>query len=185
MERAFEHISAGARFAGPVIAAEEENLLSKASAIARFLEHDDALLATDALKALCEQLKIDRIDVSDSEGVLIASSDATRVSLPLGDQAAFAWTTGTLDDPQAALTEMDEDDPGVLYACVARPDIEGFILLTRDDPYVRSALTKSVTESVIADLSYGKDALIVSAIDGEDGSSPAPAASTSGRQRTA
>ncbi len=169
MDRAFEHINAGERLASPVLAAEQESLLSKAKAVARFLEHDDALLATDALKALCEQLTIDRIDVSDAEGMLIASSDETRLALPLGEQDAFSWAMEAVDDATAALSKTDETNAGVLYACVARPDIDGFVLLTRDDPYVKNALEEADTEAAIANLPSGSDTLYVSAVGGDDG----------------
>lgn len=169
MDRAFEHVGAGVRLTSPVIAAEEENLTSKAVAVARFLEHDDALLETDALKALCEQLTIDRIDVADVEGTLIASSDETRVSLPLGAQDAFAWTMAAADDASAALTQADETNPSVLYACVGRTDIEGFVLLARDDPYVSAALADSGVEAAIENLSYSNDVVLMAETGGEDG----------------
>ena len=169
MDRAFEHVGAGMRLTSPVIAAEEESLTSKADAVARFLAHDDALLETDALKALCDQLTIDRIDVADAEGTLIASSDETRVALPLGAQDAFAWTMAAADDANAALTQADETHPSVLYACVGRTDIEGFVLLTRDDPHVSAALEGSGIEASIANLSYSKDVVLLADIGGEDG----------------
>ena len=92
MDRAFSRIGVGEHQAEPVIAAEEKNLLDKANAVARFLEHDDALLTSDALRALCEQLSIDRIDVANIDGVLIASSEESRIDLAIGTQEAFAWT---------------------------------------------------------------------------------------------
>ncbi len=169
MDRAFARIAANDRMAEPMIEAEEESLLSKAVAVARFLEHDDALLAGDALSALCEQLRIDRIDVADIEGKLVASSDTARIGLALGDETDFAWAMAAADDPSAALTQADKTDVSVLYACVGRSDIEGFVLLTRNDTHVASALMRSDAESLTSDLPYGGDILFPAEQGGVDG----------------
>lgn len=169
MDRAFARISTEDQQTEPIVKAEEENLLSKAVAVSRFLTHDDSLLASDALLALCEQLAVDKIDVADAEGTLIASSDAARIGTALGTQEAFSWTMAAADDTSAALMQADADDPSVLYACVGRSDIEGFILLTRDDSYVESALMLASTESVTSDLPYSGDLLFEAAEAGTDG----------------
>lgn len=169
MSRAFTRIEEGAYLTEPVLDGGEESLLSKATAVARFLAHDDALLASDALLALCAQLSIDRIDIADADGTLIASSDETRIGLALGAQDAFAWTMAAASDESAALTKVDETVQGELYACVGRSDIEGFVLLTRDDPYVAQALANADAETLIADLPYGKDVLFQAQSGGEDG----------------
>lgn len=170
LERAFDTISAGKAYADPVIAAEEESLLSKAHAVVRFLEHDDTLLETDALLALCEQLAIDRIDVSNLQGELIASSDASRIGLALGEDDDFTWTMAAADDPSAALARADELEGSQLYACAGRTEIDGFILLTRDDPFVDEALIKFSTESLLAELPYNGDLVFESTTGGADGS---------------
>ena len=169
MDRAMARIGTSAHQAEPVIAAEEQNLLNKAHAVARFLEHDDALLAGDALLALCEQLSVDRIDIANIEGVIIASSDATRINLALGAEEAFAWTMQAANNAEAAITQTDTATPSTLYACVGRSDIEGFALLTRDDPFVADAIAKSGAEAQIADLTYGGDLLFIAQTGGEDG----------------
>ena len=166
---AFERIASAKTAAEPVVAAEQASLLDKARAVARFLEHDDALLATDALAALCEQLSVDRIDVADAQGTLIASSDAARVGAALGTEAAFAWTMDVAGDPTAAVTRADETDRSLLYCCLPRTDIEGFLLLTLDDKYVDDALAKSSVEALIADLPYGGDLLFQAETGGADG----------------
>ena len=169
MDRAFETIQDGKAYADPVIAAEEENLLSKARAIVRFLEHDDALLSTDALLTLCEQLSIDRIDVANLQGELIASSDASRIGLSVGSQEAFAWTMTAADDPSASLVRADEADRSMLYACAGRTEIDGFVLLTRHDPFVDDALIKSGTDALLSELPYNGDLVFESTTGGEDG----------------
>ena len=168
MDRAFARIEAGDRLAKPMIAAEQENLLSKAVAISRFLTHDDTLLASDALVALCEQLAVDRIDVADIEGTLIASSDAARIGTALGTQEVFAWTMAAAKDKSAAVAQQDSADPSMLYACVGRSDIEGFVLLSRNDPHIASALMLSDAESITSDIAYGGD-VIFAAETGADG----------------
>lgn len=170
MARAFEAISEGKAYADPVIAAGEESLLSKAHAIVRFLEHDDTLLATDALLALCEQLAIDRIDVANLQGELIASSDANRIGRALGEDEAFAWTMAAADDPSAKLTRTDKLDRSLLFACAGRTEIDGFVLLTRDDPFVDEALQKSSTETLLSELPYNGDLVFESTAGGADGS---------------
>jgi len=169
MDRAFARIEAGESLADPMIKAQKENLLSKAVAVSRFLTHDDTLLASDALAALCEQLSIDQIDVANIEGTLIASSDATRVGIPLGTQEMYAWAMSAADDPTAQLTQQDVNDPTVLFACVGRSDIEGFVLLTRTDTNVRDALALSGAESITSDMPYGGDVLFPAAEAGADG----------------
>lgn len=169
MDRAVARINAGGHAADPVIAAEEENLLSKAKAVGRFITHDDTLLATDALTALCEQLSIDRIDVADVDGNLIASSEGARIGLSLAADATLKWTMVAADDAEAALVQADEAKPSVLYACVGRSDIEGFVLLTRDDSYVASAMAQASKETLLSDLPYGGDVLFQAAETGEDG----------------
>ena len=168
MDRAFARISAGDQITDPMVEAEEESLLSKAVAVSRFLTHDDTLLASDALAALCEQLSIDRIDVANVEGTLVASSNAASIGTSLGTQESFAWTMAAADDAAATLTQADKTDPSILYACVGRSDIEGFILLTRDDAHVESALMISNPESITSDLPYGGD-ILFTAEKGADG----------------
>jgi hypothetical protein len=169
MDRAFARVAASEKLADPMIAAQEESLLSKAHAVSRFLTHDDALLQSDALAAMCAQLFIDRIDVANLEGTLIASSDAAMIGTALGTQEAFAWTMTAADDASAALAQQDETDPAKLYACVGRSDIEGFVLLTRADTHVQNALMLSDADSVTADLPYGGDVLFVANKSGTDG----------------
>ena len=159
MDRAFARIDAEGHLAEPMIAAEEENLLSKAVAVSRFLTHDDTLLASDALSALCSQLSIDRIDVANLEGTLIASSDAANIGSAIGTQETFQWTMAAADDPTATLVQQDKTDSSVLYACVGRSDIEGFVLLTRADAHVKNALALSSADSVTSDMPYGGDVL--------------------------
>ena len=168
MDRAFARIAAGDQLVDPIVEAEEESLLSKAVAVSRFLTHDDSLLASDALAALCEQLSIDRIDVADADGTLIASSSAANVGTALGTQEAYAWAMAAAEDPTAQLTQQDTTDESLLYACVGRSDIEGFILLTRDDAHVESVLMLSNPESITSDLPYGGDVLFT-AEKGDDG----------------
>lgn len=168
MDRAFARISAGDQITDPMVEAEKESLLSKAVAVSRFLTHDDTLLASDALAALCEQLSIDRIDVANAEGTLIASSNAASIGTTIGTQEPFTWTMAALDDAKANLTQADKTDPSILYACVGRSDIEGFILLTRDDAQVESALMISNPESITSDLPYGGD-ILFTAEKGADG----------------
>jgi len=168
MDRAFARIAAGDQLVDPIVEAEEESLLSKAVAVSRFLTHDDSLLASDALAALCEQLSIDRIDVADADGTLIASSSAANVGTALGMQEAYAWAMAAAEDPTAQLTQQDATDESLLYACVGRSDIEGFILLTRDDAHVESVLMLSNPESITSDLPYGGDVLFT-AEKGDDG----------------
>ena len=159
MDRAFARITAASEQADPMIDAEKESLLSKGAAVSRILTHDDALLASDALKALCEQLSVDRIDIANAEGTLIASSDAASIGTALGTQANFTWTMAAADDATAALTQVDANDPSILYACVGRSDIEGFILLTRNDANVETAMTSTSPEKITSDLPYGGDIL--------------------------
>ncbi|MDD4311609.1 MAG: hypothetical protein PHW41_03925 [Eubacteriales bacterium] len=168
MDRAFARIAAGDHLVDPMVEAEKESLLSKAVAVSRFLTHDDSLLASDALTALCEQLSIDQIDVADADGTLIASSSAANVGTALGTQEAFTWTMAAAEDATAALTQQDATDPSVLYACVGRSDIEGFILLTRDDAHVESILMLSNADTITSDLPYGGDVLFT-AEKGDDG----------------
>ena len=168
MDRAFTRITAASEQADPMIEAEEESLLSKAAAVSRILTHDDALLASDALAAICEQLSIDRIDIANVEGTLIASSDAASIGTSLGTQEAFTWTMAAADDPTAALKQADQSDPSILYACVGRSDIEGFILLTRNDTNVETAMTNASPEKITSDLPYGGD-ILFTAEKGADG----------------
>ena len=168
MDRAFARIAAGDQLVDPIVEAEEESLVSKAVAVSRFLTHDDSLLASDALAALCEQLSIDRIDVADADGTLIASSSAASVGTALGTQDAYAWTMVAAEDPTAQLTQQDATDESLLYACAGRSDIEGFILLTRNDAHVESVLMLSNPESITSDLPYGGDVLFT-AEKGDDG----------------
>ena len=169
MDRAFHTLDEGRAYADPVISAEEENLLSKAHAIVRFLEHDDSLLASDALLAFCEQLAVDRIDVANLQGELIASSDASRVGLALGSEDAFSWTMEAADDPSAALKHTDETDRSMLYACAGRTEIDGFVLLMRHDPFVDDALIKSGPDALLNELPYNGDLVFESTVAGADG----------------
>ncbi len=169
LDTAFARIEAGKTAAAPVVVAEKESLLEKTRAVVRFLAHDDNLLATDALIALCEQLGADRIDVANADGVLIASSDETRVGLDVGAADGFAWTMGAIDEPESELVQTEDGDESMIYCCVSRSDIEGFVLLTRDDPFVDAAVEASGAEALIADIAYGDDLLFVAEPGGADG----------------
>ena len=164
---AFKRIAASQTSAEPVTEAEEAALTQKARAVARFLAHNDALLAGDALRALCGQLAIDRIDVADNQGTVIASSDDARVGLSLGETEGFAWAMDALSDSE--LSQADETDASVIYCSVPRTDIEGFVFLTRDDPFVEQAFSAETNESLVADMAYGGDLLFVAEPGGEDG----------------
>ncbi len=169
LDRAFHAIDEGKAYADPVVEAEEENLMDKAHAIVRFLEHDDTLLATDALIALGTQLSIDQIDVANLQGELIASSDQSRIGLALGSDEAFSWTMAAADDPNAALAHTDENDSSHLYACVGRTEIDGFVLLTRHDPFVDAALEKFGTDAMLGELPYNGDLVFEATAGGADG----------------
>lgn len=169
LDTAFARIEAGKSAADPVVVAEKDNLLDKTRAVVRFLAHDDSLLATDALIALCEQLGADRIDVADGDSVLIASSDAARIGLDLGAQDGFGWTMGAIDDPEAELVQTAEGDVSTIHCCVSRSDIEGFVLLTRDDPFVDDAVEQSGAQALVEDVAYGDDLLFVAESGGADG----------------
>ncbi len=161
LDTAFARIEAGQSAADPVVVAEKESQLNKTRAVVRFLAHDDNLLATEALITLCDQLGTDQIDVANGDGVLIASSDAARIGVDLGAEDAFIWTLGAIDDPQAELVQTEPGDESMIYCCVARSDIEGFVLLTRDDPFVDSAVEQSSPDALVRDVAYGNDVLFV------------------------
>jgi len=165
----FARMAAQTRSAEPIAATARDNLTSKAAAVARFLAHDDALLDTDALLVFCAQLDIDRIDVADAQGALIASSDASRIGLALAAQDGFDWTSGVLDDPTLQLSQVDETNPSLVYACVPRTDIEGFVLAARDDPAIRAALAVVQAGFNADDLAAGGDLLFRADTEGEDG----------------
>ncbi|MEN6419549.1 MAG: hypothetical protein ABFC73_11590 [Clostridiaceae bacterium] len=169
MNTAFARIEAAQSAADPVVAAEQAALLSKARAVTRFLEHDDTLLATAALAAFCTQLTMGQIDVANAEGTLIASSDAARIGLNLGAEAGFDWVMGAVEDPTTELLKTDENDRSILYCCLPRADIEGFVLLTSDDTIVDNALALSGVDALIADLPYGGDLLFQAESGGADG----------------
>lgn len=169
MNTAFARIEASQSAADPVVAAEQASLLSKARAVTRFLEHDDTLLATDALATLCAQLTIGQIDVANAEGTLIASSNAASIGTAPGSQKEFEWLLDALEDPTAELLKTNENDTSILYCCLPRADIEGFILLTSDDAIVDAALTRSSVDVLIADLPYGGDLLFRAEPGGADG----------------
>lgn len=169
MDTAFARIESSQSAADPVVAAEQASLLSKARAVTRFLEHDDTLLATDALAALCSQLTIGQIDVANAEGTLIASSNASSIGTAPGTQEGFEWVLDALEDPTAELQKASESDRSILYCCLPRADIEGFILLTSDDTIVDDALALSTVDALIADLPYGGDLLFQAEPNGADG----------------
>lgn len=169
MDTAFTRIAASQSAADPVVAAEQASLLSKARAVTRFLEHDDTLLVTDALAALCSQLTIGQIDVANAEGTLIASSNSARIGTAPGTQEGFEWVLDALEDPTAELLKTSENDRSILYCCLPRADIEGFILLTSGDTIVDDALALSSVDALIADLPYGGDLLFQAEPGGADG----------------
>ncbi len=168
-DAAFLRIARERQAAEPAAEAAKQNLLDKAVAVARFLAHDDALLASDALLVLCEQLNVDRIDVSDASGALLASSDTTRVGLMLTAEEAYAWTNEVLEDPAKQLTSADEATPSLVFACVPRTDIEGFVLIARNDPSVRAVLAAAGADALFDDLAVGSDLLFYADKDGADG----------------
>ena len=84
----------------------------------------------------------------------------------------------------AQLTQQDATDESLLYACVGRSDIEGFILLTRDDAHVESVLMLSNPESITSDLPYGGDVLFT-AEKGDDGFFTSPIIFVCGAHKTA
>jgi len=169
MDAAFSRIDSGKTAAAPVVVAEKESLLEKTRAVVRFLAHDDNLLETDALSTLCDQLGADCIDVADVDGVLIASSDETRIGLDLGAQDGFIWTMDAIETPESEIVQTNEDDESMICCCVSRSDTEGFVLLTRDDPYVDDAVAKSDPEALIEGIAYGGDLLFVAESGGADG----------------
>ena len=89
-----------------------------------------------------------------------------RTRLGLAVSAALALPTmAAADDPTAAITQQDKTDPSVLYACVGRSDIEGFVLLTRADVNVKGALALANADAVTSDMPYGGDVLFLPALN--------------------
>lgn len=159
VENAFARMESMQDAGAPGVEAAQENLTDQARAVSRLLAHDDALLASDALSAMCAQLGFAQIDVCGMEGILIASSDASRVELAIGEDPAYAWTKRVLDNPQETASITDADTVGLLHACAAREDAEGFVLVSKQDAYAASLMSQADAGSVTADMAYGDDLL--------------------------
>ncbi len=169
LDAAFLRLEQQQERAEPAAEAAAENLVCKAAAVARFLAHDDALLDTDALIVLCEQLSVDRIDVADADGALIASSEEDRIGLALSAEEEFAWTLGVIEDPTQQLTQTDGTTKSLLYACVPRTDIEGYVLVSRNDPSVAEALADEDVDTLASTIAFGSDLLFETDQEGTDG----------------
>ncbi len=166
LDAAFASIETEQGDAAPETAAAEENLISKARAVSRYLAHDDALLETNGLITLCELLTLDAIDVTDVTGAVIASSDETRVSLAAAEDEKTAWITDVLKDGEKRVSKADG---ATLYACVVRGDAGGVVLIRRDDPSVLSALQGTSPTSVTERFYTAGDLLFEGNGAGEDG----------------
>ncbi len=150
MSRAFTRIEEGAHLTEPVLDGGEESLLSKATAVARFLAHDDALLASDALLAPARSSPPDRIDIADAR-TLIASS-TKRASAP---SARCVPDAGPASDESAALTKVDET-----VQSSSTPASDGRIskdLCSLGPNLMCPGAANADAETLIADLPYGQD----------------------------
>jgi hypothetical protein len=144
------------------------NLVSKGRAIARFLAHDDSLLQTDALKALCDMLEITSIDVTDGEGVVTASSVIEDVGLSLATDARTPCVAEALAD-DTELVKQDASNSALLMGCVPRSDTEGVVLLQTQDASVKEAKAQAEPGTVLAGMSFVNDLINVATEEGIDG----------------
>ena len=167
LDAAFTRISLAESSAESVSDAANDNVLSKARAIDRFLAHDDALLETDALVVLCDLLNVSSIDVTDMDGAIVASSVAGRIGRSLVEDNKTKWTREVLEGENLSRTLVDSANAALLSGCVSRTDTEGLIYIQSLDVSIMEASTAASPEQVLLDMSFIKDTLSVA--DAEDG----------------
>ncbi|MEG1525378.1 MAG: hypothetical protein RR475_10185 [Clostridia bacterium] len=158
---AFNRIALAQKNLEGMRAASNENILSKDRAVARFLAHDDTLLETDALVVLCEMLHLYEIDVTGSDGVVIATSQPANMGRNLLEDTSISWTKAVFDDPTVEQAEPDVDDETVLIGAVPRTDIEGIVLVRGRDESVATAKAAADPHEVLRQMSFIQDAMEV------------------------
>lgn len=171
IDAAFAKMDAAGEDVKLVEEASRATAMSKARAVTRFIEHDDALLNTDALQALCAQLGMERVDVADYEGTLVASSDAARVGAMLFTDARYDWMQRAVADPAEEVSQLDAADASLVYACVPRTDTDGAgcVLVACRDEAAAMLVRLASPERVMADMSFIKDAVVIDQSDAPDG----------------
>lgn len=168
LDAAFVQFNAVGADAEAVSEVSKTNVLAKARAVARFLAHDDALLQTDALVSLCELLAVAAIDVTDYDGVVVASSVVGRIGRNLTAEPASAWTREVLSGEGVERTRVDATDQALLWGCVPRTDTEGFVLVQSLDAAILSAYASTAPELVLNEFSFVNDTLSIAATPGDD-----------------
>lgn len=165
---AFTRMDIAERSVSELQRSTDETVLSKARAIARFLAHDDTLLATDALVVLCDLLDVQSIDVTDRDGKVVASSDAAELERAIIDEDTFAWAATVLSDG-GELTEPDGTEEAVLYGCVARTDTDGVVLVKAVDAALQTAIESAKPANVLNSMAFIRDDLMIADTPGTDG----------------
>ena len=151
----------------------DSGALAKVRMLARMIQYDPAILKSDSrLKELASALNVDTIDISDKDGILVASTepgflgfrmDSTEQSrefMPAIEDKTFEL----VQDPQ----ERGIDHVLVQYAGVARLDEPGIVQISYEAGNVFNYSDIELMQSIMQTLPIGKGGRFLVLEDGDD-----------------
>ncbi|MDO4572336.1 MAG: hypothetical protein Q4C13_03120 [Clostridia bacterium] len=166
LDTAGARVEAAAEASGSFAAEADAALIHKARTVARFLAHDDTLLATDALAVLCELIDLRLITVADGAGTVIAASDASVLGRSYAEDAEMSWCLPLADEgaePAAA------QSGGERVGGAPRTDIEGFVLVWEQNALLAALSAGMDIRAAAENLAVEPDAIQLVETVGEDG----------------
>ena len=151
----------------------DSGALAKVRMLARMIQYDPAILKNDSrLKELAAALNVDTIDISDKNGILVASTepgflgfrmdstDQSREFMPAIEDKTFEL----VQDPQ----ERGIDHVLVQYAGVSRLDEPGIVQISYEADNVFNYSDIELMQDIMQSLPIGKNGRFLVLEDGDD-----------------
>ena len=146
--------------------AADEAAIHKARTVMRFLEHDDTLLATDALGVLAELLDVRAIAVVNDLGVVTAASDESLIGADYASDETMAWVMPFLADGAIPGTMGS----GIERAAVAqRADTDGLVVVWTADALATELISQADVHEAAQNLAVTPNKIKIVNTVGEDG----------------
>lgn len=154
-------------------ATTDSGALAKVRMLARMIEYDpDILKGNSRLKELAEALQVDSIDISDRDGVLVASTEPGFLGFRMDSTAQSAAFLPAIEDKTFELVQ-DPQERGidhliVQYAGVSRLDEPGIVQIAYESDNVFDYSDIELMQEIMRALPIGKNGRFLVLEDGVD-----------------
>ena len=154
-------------------ATTDSGALAKVRMLARMIEYDpDILKSNSRIKELAEALQVDSIDISDKDGVLVASTEPGFLGFHMDSTEQSAAFMPAIEDKSFELVQ-DPQERGidhliVQYAGVSRLDEPGIVQIAYEADNVFDYSDIELMQEILQALPIGKNGRFLVLEDGVD-----------------